>query len=141
MDNNEPIESGIKRRSLIKRAGIVGAGVAAWSAPTVTSLAGRAYAAGSAPTQCDCANNGSICGKGPNQVDNLCYCFHNYNDTQCFCVKNDFCTNLQDCSTTADCPGGTVCLDAVNGCGANKCASSCSDVGPVSKGGTGKTLA
>ncbi len=43
MEEIEPgAPGGLNRRSLIKRAGIVGAGVAAWSTPMVTSLASKA---------------------------------------------------------------------------------------------------
>ena len=122
MDNEGPVETGIKRRSLIKRAGIVGAGVAAWSSPTVTSLASRAYA-GSAPSSCKACDYFPICGQSPGSVDGTCYCYHQKSGG-CACAINAYCADVQPCSSQSDCPSGTVCTTG-SSCGYDVCIPNC----------------
>lgn len=125
MDENEPTD-GMDRRSLIKRAGIVTAGAAAWSTPMVTSLASRAYA-GSPPTSC-----GESCGTCGNYQDHkcgstgpfeACYC----GETEaggCACWENYLCDgSLQSCAQGQSCPSGTVCMTTC--CGSPECVPLC----------------
>ena len=115
MENEGPVETGIKRRSLIKRAGIVGAGVAAWSSPTVTSLASRAYAGSVASACTTCSHDPSNtcfdqqqCGsQGPLGA---CFCANDANFKACSCYQNDFCDNRTPCDANGGCPGSQVCV-------------------------------
>ncbi len=119
MEEIEPgAPGGLNRRSLIKRAGIVGAGVAAWSTPMVTSLASKAYAVGSATTGChSCSNDqdpGDSC-FGQKQCGTTgplgaCWCGTNFDNQGCTCYQDDFCDNVQSCTVTSECPSGLVCV-------------------------------
>src|SRR5436190_18833217 len=95
---------GISRRTMLKRAG-AGAAVA-WSAPAVFSVASRASAGtpGVNP-QChgNCAElciNQNQCGTGG--LFDYCGCTTN-TEGDCFCWSNVFCSDVPDCSTSADC--------------------------------------
>ena len=114
MGANEHGESGLDRRALIKRAGIVSAGVAAWSTPMVTSLASKAYAVGSAAVSCEgCTLGNDTCGTQPQCGDggpqNFCHCSQTVAKDRCTCVEAGFCNQFQVCATQADCPAGTIC--------------------------------
>lgn len=123
MENIEP--TGIDRRTLIKRAGIVGAGAAVWSAPSVTSLASRAYAAGSVSTACKTCAPYSFPSCNPSKD---CGCTGTQSGNGCVCVQNAPCSVLQPCSSQSDCPSGYTCSDANNGCGQQVCVASCDNV-------------
>lgn len=126
MDENEPVETGINRRTLIKRAGIVGAGVAAWSTPMVTSLASKAYAVGSPTTGCrNCGLPGNTCAGQVYCGDGGsfgCYCSAKVDGSGCVCAQATFCDNPL-CSTDADCAGSTVCLATC--CAQTRCFVPC----------------
>jgi hypothetical protein len=114
MDDATPEQ--VDRRRLIKRAGLVTAGVAAWSTPMVTSLASSAAAAGSAPTPCRTCGLEEICGQNGNPVDGTCYCLNENGTDDCYCLGNEFCEDVSTCATTADCPPGFVCYGPNTGC-------------------------
>jgi hypothetical protein len=141
MDENiEPTGStGMDRRTLIKRAGIVGAGVAVWSAPSVTSLASRAYAAGSVSTSCKSCGSFALC--NPNGGDPSlggCFCFERQR-SGCVCGANTLCSDAQACSSQADCPSDYTCIKN-NGCGTAVCVPDCSNTtGANNSGGHGLT--
>ncbi len=120
MEENETTD-GMDRRSLIKRAGIVTAGAAAWSTPMVSSLASRAYA-GSPQTGCQsCGLPDDTCG-GQVECGGGCYCSARVDGSGCVCAVPTDCSNPV-CTTDVDCPGGTVCLDTC--CAESRCFVPC----------------
>jgi len=128
MGSVEPTEEGLKRRSLIKRAGIVGVGVVAWSTPSVTSLASSAHAAGSPQGGCTtCSGDPNntcfdqvLCGStGPFQQ---CGCANESDLDGCGCYENDLCANRTPCPS-GTCPGNQICL--LTCCGEALCWDPC----------------
>ncbi len=112
---------GIDRRTLIRRAGLVGA--AAWTLPVVSSFSARAYAA-SVPG-CSYDPNADNC-SGQTPCGGGCFCNRNVtrgepNGTT-YCTVPTDCTN-QDCLDNSDCPAGTVCQATC--CGTTKCFVVC----------------
>lgn len=146
MDENiEPAGStGMDRRTLIKRAGIVGAGVAVWSAPSVTSLASRAYAAGSVSTSCKtCGSSGGFPICNPNSGPlGTCNCFTG-EAGGCVCGQNMYCSDVSACSPQGGCPSGYTCISADNGCGTPVCIPNCDNTtgAKSSSGASGPTAA
>jgi len=121
MEEETP-ESGLDRRKLIKRAGIVTAGVAAWSTPLVTSLASAAHAAGSPATGCpECGLGRDTC-TGQVPCGGGCFCSAKVDGSGCVCAQPTFCDNPL-CTTDADCAGGTVCLATC--CAQTRCFVPC----------------
>jgi hypothetical protein len=135
----EGTESGVSRRSVIKR---LGAGTAlVWSAPVLQSLATPAHAqvspgacpdfvCGGPVTQC----GGPACGLGP------CGCDHDVSGNS-VCIDNLSCGEATPCNTNADCPSGWSC---VVWCCGQTCAPPCGTCGPggseVDTGATGFRL-
>jgi hypothetical protein len=112
-DNEFDEQSGVNRRTLIKRAAIVTAGLAAWATPSVTSLGAKAYAAGSAATGCqECGLPDNTC-FGQVDCGNGCLCSAKFDGTGCVCAVPIICTDNPVCSSDADCATfapGSVCL-------------------------------
>ncbi len=127
MEEIEPgAPGGLNRRSLIKRAGIVGAGVAAWSTPMVTSLASKAYAVGSPAGGCrscglpnDTCAGQVLCGDGGVAG---CFCSGKVDGSGCVCAESTFCDNPL-CATDADCGPFLVCLSTC--CAETRCFIPC----------------
>lgn len=109
MSEQEFEKDGLDRRSLIKRAGIVTAGVAAWSTPSVTSLATKAFAAGSPSPGCPSCGIGDDTCFGQVDCGGGCLCSAKVDGSGCVCATPTFCDNPL-CSSDADCPSGTYCL-------------------------------
>ncbi len=125
MDENETTD-GMDRRSLIKRAGIVTAGAAAWSTPMVSSLASRAYAGSPQPS---CSDNCGGC--GTYDIDNpcgrsgpldLCVCGRTTSG-RCVCWEDYPCGSVASCGADDSCPDGYVCM--VTCCGTRDCVPLC----------------
>lgn len=124
----ETPESGLDRRKLIKRAGIVTAGVAAWSTPMVTSLASAAHAAGSAPSDCgSCDLNDPCFGQtlcNPTGGQFGCYCSQRFDRSGCTCLQAGFCNDFLVCpGGQSDCPAGYTCVFSC--CAEARCLPQC----------------
>ena len=114
-------ESGLDRRKLIKRAGIVTAGVAAWSTPMVTSLASSAHAAGSVPTTC---GNPFVCGDPIVFCNANCLCFKTETGSG-RCTENALCAEVARCGPgNPPCPAGSTC-SVETCCGDPVCLPNC----------------
>ena len=125
MTEEEKVESGISRRSLLKRAGVVGA--IAWTTPVIASLRTPAFAASPGPDpECQGADCSTFinCASNPDP-DLFCACFTT--DVGGFCLPSRLCNELVPCpGGTDDCPAGEVCLIG-SCCGINVCQ-------PISEG-------
>src|SRR5947209_19928944 len=106
-------ENKISRRSMLKKAGLVGA--VAWSAPVLTSLA---TPAGAAPlrgsrkcTTQDRTGGTAACHfcTPPTCPGTQCgFCFPTTTGC-CFCTNNFFCNNVSNCTNRGQCPPGWEC--------------------------------
>lgn len=106
MTEEEKAANGISRRSLLKRAGVVGA--IAWTTPVIASLRTPAFAESPGPDP-ECA--GEECGSFVVCSSNAnCFCFTSAEGGG-FCLNSVSCDPLLDCpGGTVDCPSGQVCL-------------------------------
>ena len=129
MDQEDPGNK-ISRRGALKRIGVAGAAVA-WSAPIVSSLRTPAYA--QTRESPNCTQCGGACDPSPD-----CFCLTD--EAGSFCSNNIFCTDLQTCDTSADCPPGWFCQqgDCFGNCGSNLCIPGCGVVA-LAEGATGPT--
>lgn len=73
------------------------------------------FVCGIVPTQC---------GPGTGANGRICFCD---TDTEgnCRCFNDEFCSKLLNCTTTANCPPGTYCVNPFSCCGRGKCARVC----------------
>jgi hypothetical protein len=114
----------LSRRKLLKRAGVVGAGL--WALPMMTSSAsaghGGRHTCGTGQ-QCagdPCANQ-TIC----RPPDSSCSCVQRTDPSGfvCFCHEAQFCSGLTPCAHGADCPPGWAC--AASCCAGLNCLPPC----------------
>ena len=116
--------SRISRRRLLQRLGLGTA--AAVFTPVVTSLGSEALAGSCPPCQepCNWTCGGTLqqCGIGCGPFG-AAYCSHN-TEGQCFCWQDDFCSGLQSCGSSADCPPGYSCIPNTC-CGGPVCIAGC----------------
>jgi hypothetical protein len=106
---------GISRRTVIKRAGVVGA--VAWTAPVLSSMGAKAFAG----TPAACAS----CAECPQPSCGAdCGCLTDVGTGDCFCHQFSFCDQLPACADSSTCPDGWVC--AVSCCpGGSFCHPPC----------------
>ena len=123
MSENDAGGSGLDRRSMIKRAGIVSAGVAAWSSPSVTNLASAFAAASPSPGCPSCGLPNNTCGGQVPCAGSACFCTAKVDGSGCLCHVSTSCGSLQTCTTQADCPSGTFC--GLSCCSGARCLPLC----------------
>jgi len=95
---------GISRRTVIKRAGVVGA--VAWTAPVLSSLGAKAFAG--TPVECAGCDPQEPC-TGQTPCGDTCTCLAEEGTGACFCHEISSCSALQTCSGPGQCPRGFVC--------------------------------
>lgn len=108
--DNEEIQGGVSRRTAIKS--VAAGGALVWAAPAITTLGGSAFAQVSPVPQCpgtnwECDDVLVECGaSGP-----LEYCLCDTTvEGATFCWEDQFCEDLQPCSSSDTCDPGYACV-------------------------------
>jgi hypothetical protein len=121
MSEDERLESGISRRTALKRIGAAGA--IAWATPVISSLSTPAFAGTITDRSCDVpgtCGNYVQCGTG----ESPCYCFMDVTGAG-VCLEDAVCADVQTCAT-GGCPSGFVCA-VQTCCGTSVCLRPCPD--------------
>jgi hypothetical protein len=92
----------ISRRTVIKRAGVIGA--VAWSAPVLSSLGTPAFAGTNENCEWQCPDATPPFACGDDCLRTLT------NELECFCWQNFECTGERECFGSAFCPPGYRCV-------------------------------
>ena len=133
MVQDEHVEAGLSRRTLIKR---IGAGTAVvWAAPVVTNLASPAFAQTGYGRCSDCDQGAGFCANQPacgNDGNNPCACVTG--PDVCGCHSCIFCdhASVTSCAADAQCPPGWVCALSCCSADANdfRCHPACGTDNP-----------
>src|SRR5262245_47628314 len=103
MEEKEVAGQGLSRRNLLKRIGA--GGTAVWVAPAVVATSTAAGGLSPACAQWNCGDPLVSCDPDP-----TCLCTVD-TEGNVQCVDGDTsCAGLPICTTTADCPPGSVCI-------------------------------